>query len=85
MSKANRAAAKDWHADQKAKKYADQNFSDEREKLRYAGCKRDQMPDPAVFEVAGYPGCAQKIRQALRLLDEAHDDIAHVQIGEDDD
>lgn len=67
--------AREWREQQRAESKAKEELRDELEKLRYAGCKRFNMPDPATFENSGYPEAAQKIRQALRLLNEAYFEV----------
>lgn len=75
MSKAN---AREWQEQQRAEKYARENLERDMERLRYAGCKRDDMPDPDTFAAAGYPEAAKKIRQALSLLEDAYYEVKNV-------
>lgn len=75
MKKKNKAAAQDWQQDQKEEREVNENFSEDLERLRYAGCKRNNMPDPDTFRKAGYLNAAQKIRQALGLLEDAYYEV----------
>lgn len=69
MSKAD---ARDWHEQQRREKELVEDLEEHTNRLFYAGCKRHQMPDPDVFHSAGKPEVANKISQALSLLDDAY-------------
>jgi hypothetical protein len=72
MAKGNRAAKQDWHDEQRRERQVSENLDRDMERLRYAGCKRHDMPDPEVFAAAGMNGVALKIRQAIALLEDAY-------------
>lgn len=73
MNKKNRALVREWHTDKKQEEQEQQEFDQEMEVLRYAGCKREGMPDHKVFEQRGLKEVALKIQQASRLLEDAYD------------
>lgn len=78
MSKAD---ARDWQEQQRADRYMKESFDDAKDKLYYAGCKRSMMPDPMVFEKAGHPEVARKIRTALSMLDDAYNEVQDVELS----
>lgn len=72
MNKKNKAQAREWYNDRRQEEREREQFDQEMEVLRYAGCKREGTPDPEVFERRGMKDVALKIRQASGLLEDAY-------------
>lgn len=71
--KANKAAADDWHQEQKATARVNVALEEQETALWAAANKRDNWdwPDPTTLTQLGYSEAAAKVSQAYRLLEEA--------------
>jgi hypothetical protein len=63
--------AREWHEEQRIEREREEALDKHAERLRYAGEKKHDMPDPDVFRKAGMTEVADKIQRALSLLQEA--------------
>lgn len=73
MKKANKEAAREWQQEQSAAERAKVELETQKELLRYAAHKRKAgFPCPETIRQLGYPGVAESIEQAYRLLEYAY-------------
>lgn len=76
----NKAAARDWQAQQQLENDRRVALEAERDKLWYSANKRKtNYPCPNVFDDAGMPEVAAKIREAYAMLEDAYSIFSRLQ------